>query len=177
MNALERLLEKVGYEKISVSQICSEAGISRATFYYHFKDKFEIVQWHFNYIAEHLLFETGRTLSWYQALNLNTVEVAKRNKLYQGAFESRGYPSHFTYFKRRRAETLIETVEKYHNVALDEELLFQIESLVEAEVAAISRWFKKGMPCSIEKISKLIEDIVPRRLYHILNEPINPTHF
>lgn len=39
VNAFEELLKKHRFDEISVTQICHEAGISRATFYYHFKDK------------------------------------------------------------------------------------------------------------------------------------------
>jgi len=174
IDATEHLLDSTGFEAISVAQICKAAKISRSTFYYHFKDKFDIVQWHFNYVAEHLLFETGRTLTWYQANYLNTCEVVKRKKLYCGAFECRGYQSLFSYAKRRRIETLKETIVDYRNMPLDEELVFQIECLVEAEVAAVARWFKNGMPYSIERFAQLLDDIIPRRLYNLLNDPIHP---
>lgn len=44
---MKRLLVKKPLEKIFVTDICREAEIERATFYYHFKDKYELMAWMF----------------------------------------------------------------------------------------------------------------------------------
>ena len=41
--ALEILLESKPYNKISITDICTKAGVSRVTFYRHYKDKDEIL--------------------------------------------------------------------------------------------------------------------------------------
>ncbi len=45
--ALERLMERVPLEKISVTAICAECGSPRQTFYYHFRDKYDLIAWVF----------------------------------------------------------------------------------------------------------------------------------
>ena len=45
--ALRRLMKDQGFEKISVSEICEECGMNRKSFYYHFKDKYDLVNWIF----------------------------------------------------------------------------------------------------------------------------------
>lgn len=159
---------------LSVNEICEAAGISRTTFYYHFDDKFDIVQWHYDYVAEHNLFMTGRTLTWFQAHYRNTFEVLEKEPLYLAAFASRGYQSLFSYSKRRRVETLKETVTDYKLEKLDTELGFQIYALAESEVASISRWFKDGKPFDLETLCKYLDSIVPKRLHDLLAEPVNP---
>lgn len=42
--AFIRLFSKDGLDKITVSGICSESGISRSTFYQHFDDKYTVLQ-------------------------------------------------------------------------------------------------------------------------------------
>ena len=44
-NALRRLLHTKRYEEITVADIVQECGVSRYTFYYHFKDKQDLVNW------------------------------------------------------------------------------------------------------------------------------------
>ena len=46
-DAMKRLLVKKPLEKIFVTDICKEAGIERPTFYYHFKDKYDLMAWIF----------------------------------------------------------------------------------------------------------------------------------
>ncbi|MCC8162194.1 MAG: TetR/AcrR family transcriptional regulator C-terminal domain-containing protein [Lachnospiraceae bacterium] len=51
--ALTELMQEVPFEKITVAQICEKFGMSRKSFYYHFKDKYDLVAWIFdeNFIA------------------------------------------------------------------------------------------------------------------------------
>lgn len=44
-SALNRLLDRVSFDRISVSQICQEAGVGRSTFYRLFDMPVDIIQW------------------------------------------------------------------------------------------------------------------------------------
>lgn len=46
-SALKKLMKEKGFEKISVSEICEECGMNRKSFYYHFKDKYDLANWIF----------------------------------------------------------------------------------------------------------------------------------
>lgn len=175
VNAFEKLLKEKPFDEISVTQICNEASISRATFYYHFKDKWDICQWHYGAIAEHFLFQTGRTLNWFQANFLNTTAFAEHDTLYRWGFGMEGYQSLFEHAKRRRIQTLRETIVDYKHEKLDPELEFQIVALADAEVGGVTHWFVGNMPYSIETLCRYLDDTVPRRLYNLLNEPADDT--
>ena len=45
--ALKRRMAKQPLEKITVGDICSTCGMSRKGFYYHFRDKYDLVNWIF----------------------------------------------------------------------------------------------------------------------------------
>ena len=40
--ALKELMEEQSFEKISVSDICDRCHMNRKSFYYHFKDKYDL---------------------------------------------------------------------------------------------------------------------------------------
>lgn len=44
-NSLKKLLLKKPLDKITISDITDDCGISRMTFYYHFKDIYDLVDW------------------------------------------------------------------------------------------------------------------------------------
>ena len=46
-NALKELMEDTPFHKISVVDICDKCGMNRKSFYYHFQDKYELVNWIF----------------------------------------------------------------------------------------------------------------------------------
>lgn len=177
VDAAAKLAKGEDLDALTVNDICAESGVSRATFYYHFRDKYDIIQWHYDYVAERNLFETGRTLTWFQAHYRNTYEVLEKEDLYRCAFRSRGYQSLFSYSKRRRIETLKQTLVEYKHVELDTELGFQIYALAESEVASMGKWFKDDMPFDLETLCRYLDGIVPPRLHDLLDKPVNPRLF
>lgn len=46
--ALRELMGETPFEKINVAQICEKCGMNRKSFYYHFKDKYDLVNWIFD---------------------------------------------------------------------------------------------------------------------------------
>lgn len=44
-NSLKKILQKKPLDKITISDITDDCGISRMTFYYHFKDIYDLVDW------------------------------------------------------------------------------------------------------------------------------------
>lgn len=47
-NALKKLMQKKPLNKISISEITSECGVNRKTFYYHFEDIYNLLMWVFD---------------------------------------------------------------------------------------------------------------------------------
>ena len=58
--AMITLLKEKKYDDISVKDICETAGISRGTFYLHYKDKYDLVQ---QYQAEFVKEGTKKALN------------------------------------------------------------------------------------------------------------------
>ena len=53
-DALLQLLDKKSLEKITVRELAELCGISRQTFYYHFEDVFDVVDWWSRQSAEQM---------------------------------------------------------------------------------------------------------------------------
>ena len=49
------LLLKKDFSKISVSDIAGQCGLNRQTFYYHFQDKYELLNWIYSVSYTHLV--------------------------------------------------------------------------------------------------------------------------
>ncbi|MBQ1492999.1 MAG: TetR family transcriptional regulator, partial [Blautia sp.] len=46
-HAMKKLLEKKPLDKVHVTEICQLAEVERPTFYYYFKDKYDLMAWIF----------------------------------------------------------------------------------------------------------------------------------
>ena len=44
--AAKRILQKSGYEALSIKNICEEAGVSNGSFYHHFKTKDDLLSYY-----------------------------------------------------------------------------------------------------------------------------------
>ena len=51
-------------DRITIAEICENAGISRQTFYRHFQSKYDIPWWHSIFCRQFYLNEIGRTIDW-----------------------------------------------------------------------------------------------------------------
>ncbi len=77
--SLKNLLLKKPLTKITVSDIADDCGINRMTFYYHFKDIYDLVEWSCLEDAKHALDEKKTYETWQQGL-LQIFEAVKENK-------------------------------------------------------------------------------------------------
>ena len=62
--ALIAALEKKPLEQITVKEIVEAVGVSRQTFYYHFHDIYEIVEWIFESASTMILSEFSSIDCW-----------------------------------------------------------------------------------------------------------------
>lgn len=62
--SLQELMATTPLEKISVNDIVDHANVGRNTFYYHFEDKYDLVNWYFQSGITRFLVELSAYSSW-----------------------------------------------------------------------------------------------------------------
>ena len=77
--SLKNLLLKKPLTKITVGEIAEDCGINRMTFYYHFKDIYDLAEWSCLEDAKRALDEKKTYETWQQGL-LQTFEAVQQNK-------------------------------------------------------------------------------------------------
>ena len=173
-DALDALMRRVPFDKITVTQICAEAHISRATFYRHFKDKFAIPQWHLNFAYARGASEIGRTLPWREGYYISEAIIAERRDFYRNAAKSDDYNAIDNYAPRLRKKTLTATITDYHHRPLTERLKFQVDATVELEVHLLPKWHYGAYDATLEELCTWLANAIPRELYKLLDTPVKP---
>lgn len=77
--SLKNLLLQKPLTKITINDIAEDCGINRMTFYYHFKDIYDLVEWSCMEDAKNALNENKTYETWQQGL-LQIFEAVKENK-------------------------------------------------------------------------------------------------
>lgn len=77
--SLKKMLLKKPLDKITINDITEDCGMSRMTFYYHFKDIYDLVEWSCAEDAAKVLAGNNTYDTWQQGL-LQIFEAVKENK-------------------------------------------------------------------------------------------------
>lgn len=78
--ALRKQLTKKPLSKVTISDITSDAGVNRMTFYYHFHDIYELVEWAFRNQIFAATFEKTYTTDNWQEGALEVLNILLENK-------------------------------------------------------------------------------------------------
>ncbi|BCN31171.1 dihydroxyacetone kinase transcriptional activator DhaS [Anaeromicropila herbilytica] len=159
---LKTIMNQKSFDKITISDITKSCGLNRQTFYYHFQDKFELLNWIF-YNEVITVFTDGLSLDNWQDNLFNMLEVMENNKnFYQNAI-SQSFQDEFT-------EYLIEISIELFCTIIDnlvgnqqinqEDKRFIAEFFSFGVVGLIISWAKTGMKKSAEKMIKQISTVV-----------------
>ena len=168
--SLKKLLAQKPLDKITISDIADDCGINRMTFYYHFKDLYDLVEWC-------LIEDTSKTLAgnktydtWQQGF-LQIFEMVLENKpLILNAYHSISREQVETYLYQVTYNLLIGVVdEKAAGVRVrDEDKKFIADFYKFAFVGLMLDWIRAGMKEDpqqiIDRLSVLIHGDVTRAL-------------
>lgn len=111
-NALKQLLQKKQITKITINDIAEACGISRMTFYYHFKDIYDLAEWTFQETLHAATADCHTRDSWQQGF-LNLLEMLKANQsLILNAYRAMDRELVERYLRREVEALLLPVVEE-----------------------------------------------------------------
>ena len=157
-HALKSLLLKKPFHKITINDITEECGVSRMTFYYHFKDIYDLVEWSFIEDAARALEGKKSYDTWQEGL-LQIFEAVLENKpfilnVYRSVSRERveNYLYTLTY---QLIEGVVE--EQSENLMVTEaQKKFIADFYKYSFVGVMLDWIKRGMKESPEEMAGLI---------------------
>jgi AcrR family transcriptional regulator len=171
LDALIELTIQKGFSTVTVSDIASLAGINRATFYRHYKDKFDLVNQYTENIYEMLSIRSDAVseLKVHQ-MPPNLVKIfehIKENaKFYRVMLGRHGYPAFaekIRNFIQMRIKSSLPV-----NLQKDEKLLdLFVNYSSSASFGAVLWWLEHDMPYSSEEMPNIIRQLESKNLHAI----------
>ena len=164
--AFKELACKQAFEKVSVNDICRACQVSRKTFYYHFRDKYALVQWIFDTEILALLQRCDLEDRWETTLTLCRYFYENRT-FYASLMEFQGQNA-FRYYLQdflfngvnkfllpERSE--INAVAGQDGVSPEAAQTFYSRFLSDAILAAVYRWLCEGPKQPPEEFVALLQ--------------------
>ena len=161
--SLKNLLLKKPLSKITISDLTEDCGMNRMTFYYHFKDIYDLVEWSCLTDAKRALDEKKTYDTWQQGF-LQILEAVQANKPFIMNVYHCVHREQVEIYLRPLVEDLILNVVNEEAGGLnvrDEDKTFIIQAYSYIFIGIMLDWIKEDMKENpqeiVERLNKLIK--------------------
>lgn len=146
--ALKELMEEKSFEKINIGDICERCEMNRKSFYYHFKDKYDLVNWIFDMEFITVVHTHGHKNTW-EMMKLVCEFFYENRNFYRKALSIKGQNSFSEHFR----DILFPLISNRFRETLDEKEVqeFQVTFISDAIVMAFQRWIVENKEMSPEE--------------------------
>lgn len=156
--SIKALMKKKGLDKITVSDIVQHCNLNRQTFYYHFKDKYDLVNWiYYNEIVT-TLSKASENGAWGDAM-LKALNIMKREKVfYIGSLNMDRQNIFYNYLFNATKDMLLKMLDQFVGSSQDglhmdsTDRNFIAEFYAYGLVGMVVQWAKRGMKESPSEI-------------------------
>ena len=135
--ALRELMFTEPFSKISIGDICKYCNVSRKTFYYHFKDKEDLVNWIFDTEFVLRAKEKSYETVWHAIQDLMRY-FYKNHAFYRKVLQQEGPNSFSAHFNELLHAVFVEQLETIVGDSVAGE--FQINFVADGMVCMLKRW-------------------------------------
>lgn len=157
------LMNKKSLNKITVQMIVDNCNMTRQTFYYHFKDKYDLANWIFGTNIDNITESSSPTLPWSIVLGEMLVVMKKDKNFYVNAMNCEGQNSFNHYINEyTRIAYIKELTKRLNNKTLNNDLLFSIEFNSYGAAGMICDWIKNNMASDPFELAKNIANNMPQ---------------
>ncbi len=138
-SALKDLMEEIPFEKINVVHICERCNMNRKSFYYHFKDKYDLVNWIFD--TEFLplaLSYTNKYDDREECIMAESEYFYRNRNFYRKALQIKGQNSFSDHFREFCMPLLRDRLMYLCGEEINDD--FILNFYTDAVICAIERW-------------------------------------
>lgn len=155
-DALKKLLAKKPLKKITISDIAGECGINRMTFYYHYRDVYDLIEHICDENLKGALAENRTLADWQVGIRHLMEELQNEKAFYTGLFQSIERDKVTDYMYDLISELMNEGMDQVpKSIAVTkDERKFIVDFYTYAFVGLLLQWVREGM---VEEPAVLVE--------------------
>lgn len=173
-SALKELLLEKPLNKITVNDVAEKCGINRQTFYYHFADLPDLIQWITLEDSDEAI-KNNRTASTWQQGFLQVLLLIKKDHLFvENIYHSIDISILNTYLYRMTLPLLMNVVKEKvtlnHAIVSQEECEFIARFYTHAFVGIVIDWIKRGLKEDPKAIVDQVDSLISGSIDKSLNK-------
>lgn len=155
--SLKELMNERPFEKINVGDICERCDMNRKSFYYHFKDKYDLVNWIFD--VEFITVVSVDINENIEELILLLCNYFYENRIfYRKALQIEGQNCFKEHFREYMYPVIAVRMQRYFKSG--EKVDFFVQFITDASVNAIERWILDRNCTPPEEFTELLKECI-----------------
>ena len=159
--SFKKLLETEPFDKITISDITNDCGLSRQTFYYHFRDIFDMIRWIYNSESLNEIGGRGGYGTWQDKIRELFDYTFNNKSLILGTFNSKCRNDLVGYYMDVSIRKISDIVEmKSDGDIAEKDKKFIASVYAYAFVGIMVDWISDGMKESSEEMVDRVYKIV-----------------
>ena len=161
-------------DKITITEITNNCGMSQPTFYNHFKDKYDLIVWIYIHESNEIMSKIGSDgYSWSDTLLDGARYFAEKRDYFINALRhTSGHDSFMLYVQKVNSELMLTEVrKKLMTEYIPDEIYGMIKVYVYGTVHHMLDWLMGDMVLPPEKVAEIWEHSLPEPLKQYLYDP------
>lgn len=167
-NSLKALMQEKVFYKISVNDICAGCNMNRKSFYYHFKDKYDLLNWIFDTEFREFVIRSSSLETWELMLSL-CYYLYENRQFYRKALAMDGQNSFRSHlydilYKKFYDELKVLFDEEDFGTSLDK---IQVQFIADGVMCALVRWLLSHNDMNADEFIANLRSLVNRLIITI----------
>lgn len=162
--AMKTCMKSMSVDKITVKEIVTECGTTRQTFYRHFQDKYDLINWYFDKILLESFEHMGEGKTVYEGL-VNKFRFIEAEKLFfraafstdeQNCLRDHDFELILKFYRDR--------IEEKMQRPISGQLEFLLEMYCQGSIYMTVQWVTDKIKCTPQAMAKSLVDAMPAEL-------------
>lgn len=162
-NSLKTLMQEKSFCKISINDICIGCNMNRKSFYYHFKDKYDLLNWIFDTEFQDFAIRASSLETW-ELMRCLCYYLYENRKFYRKALTIEGQNSFHAHlcdilYEKFYIELKAILNEDTYGMSLDK---IQVQFIADGVMCALERWLLSHNNMTADDFIETLRSLVTR---------------
>lgn len=150
-NELQRLAAEKPFAKINVAEICRECGATRQTFYYHFRDKYDLTAWIY---LQDMAQSVGPNNEVGQESLVRMLDAMfEKRDFYRNALQDTSQNNLLSYIREYGTNFLLEAIERQYSLEATPQLRLAVRYHSYGMNGIVIEWLDGSWPMTSQELA------------------------